>query len=238
MAYTLYLSDIQLPIPPSSIETKINNKNETITLINDGEVSILKNAGLTEFTFDILLPQVQYPFASYPNGFKRASYYLEHLEKLKLNKKPFQFIISRVTPNGKLLFDTNFKVSLEEYTIKEEAENGFDIVVSISLKQYREYSTKEVKITIKQDRPKPVVKPKPTRPDSSVPGNKPVTIGCNAIINGQLHRDSYGSGPGQWRTNYRGKINFINLKGSHPYHCTTPQGGWQGWVVKGAVRVI
>ena len=58
------------------------------------------------------------------------------------------------------------------------------------------------------------------------------------IVNGQLHRDSYGAGPGQWRNNFKGKINFINLKGSHPYHVTTLSGGWQGWVLKDAVEVV
>lgn len=45
------------------------------------------------------------------------------------------------------------KVTLEEYTIKEEAKEGFDIKVSIKLKQYRDYSTKTMQITIKQYRP-------------------------------------------------------------------------------------
>ena len=51
------------------------------------------------------------------------------------------------------MFDTNMKVSIEDYTIKEEAKEGFDVSVSIKLKQYREYATKTMEITIKQERP-------------------------------------------------------------------------------------
>ncbi|BCI60645.1 peptidoglycan-binding protein [Solibaculum mannosilyticum] len=135
---------------PSSLSIKIKNQNKTITLINDGEVNILKTPGLTEVSFDVLIPQVQYPFAVYPNGWKNAKYYLDAIEKLKTEKKTFQFVVSRTSPSGSVLFDTNLSVSLEDYTIEEEAENGMDLTLSVKLKQYRSYGTKTVQITIKQ----------------------------------------------------------------------------------------
>lgn len=151
--YKFYLSNILLPVPPEKLELKIKNNNKTLDLINDGEINILKNAGLTEISFDILLPNTRYPFANYEDGYKEASYYLEEIEKLKVNKSPFQFIVTRTKPNNILMFDTNMKVSIEDYTIKEEAKEGFDVSVSIKLKQYREYATKTMEITIKQERP-------------------------------------------------------------------------------------
>ena len=53
-----------------------------------------------------------------------------------------------------------------------------------------------------------------------------------------MYRDSYGNGPGQMRSTYRGKINFINMSGSHPYHVTTPSGGWLGWVTADSVQGV
>ncbi|UZN00560.1 hypothetical protein OL548_14135 [Lysinibacillus sp. MHQ-1] len=46
-------------------------------------------------------------------------------------------------PTGNLLFDTNMTVSIEDYEIKESADNGFDVIVRIQLKQYREYGNKK-----------------------------------------------------------------------------------------------
>lgn len=146
MAYHVYLGDTELPIPPEKIDLKISGKNKTMTLINDGEINIIKNPGLTELSFDALLPQVKYPFAYYPDGFKKAQFYLDKLEKLMLERKPIQFIVSRVMPNGLPLFDTNIKVSLQEYSIKEDVKNGFDVVVPIKLKQYRDYATKVIEV--------------------------------------------------------------------------------------------
>lgn len=66
---------------------------------------------------------------------------------------PFQFIVSRKIDNGKVLYYTNMKVTIEEYEIFEEVKEGFDVKVKIKLKQYKEYSTKIMQIVIKQDKP-------------------------------------------------------------------------------------
>lgn len=150
--YYCYLGKLLLPVTPGKIEMKIANKNKILDLINDGEINIVKKAGLTEISFEALLPNVKYPFSVYKDTFQPTSYYLENIEKLKIEQKPFQFIVSRKKPNGKILYDTNIKVALEDYTIKEEAKEGFDAWVTIKLKQYKEYSTKTVKIEIKQER--------------------------------------------------------------------------------------
>ncbi|MDP4152591.1 MAG: LysM peptidoglycan-binding domain-containing protein [Bacillota bacterium] len=144
--YTIFLDGVALPVAPSKISMKIKNQNKTINLINDGEINILKSAGLTEVSFEAILPQVKYPFAVYPDGFKEADFYLDKLEQLKDSRSPFQFVCSRVTQGGKLLFDTNITVSLESYDVTDDAGEGLDITVSIELKQYREYTTKTVQL--------------------------------------------------------------------------------------------
>ena len=174
--YYFYLDKLLLPIAPEKLQLKIGNNNKTLTLINEGEINILKKAKLTEIDFDVLLPNVKYPFATYNNSFQNASYFLENIEKLKTSEKPFQFIVSRKMPNGKILFDTNIKVSLEDYTISEEAEEGFDVKVTIKLKQYKDYSTKTVQITIKQERPRPVVVQTPSRPATTAPTTRTYTV--------------------------------------------------------------
>lgn len=235
MVYYFYLDKVLLPITPSKLDLQINNKNETVTLINEGEVNILKKPGLSDITFEILLPQVEYPFATYKNGFKEAGYYLEKLEKLKLSDEGFQFIVTRTRADGSLLFDTNIKVSLEDYKIEEDASEGFDIKIPINLKQYRDYGTKIIKIkTPSKPKEKPKVTTKKPRPSNP----KKVGIGSNVIVNGRLHRDSYGKGPGQMRRNYRGKVNFFKKGRSHPYHITTPSGEWQGWVTASSVKGV
>lgn len=142
MAYSFYLDGLLLPVTPEKVDMKIKGRNKTMTLINGEEINIPKAPGLTEISFDAILPNTQYPFAVYPNGFLNAKYYLGKLEELK-KKVYFPFQIIRELPNGNTLFNTDkdMNVTLEEYAIKEEAEQGFDLTVSIKLKQYHPYGT-------------------------------------------------------------------------------------------------
>lgn len=158
MAYYFYLGNVLLPIPPSKLELKISNNNKTYDLINYSQINVLKNPGLSSLEFEVVLPNTKYPFAMYKNNFQNAKYYLGVLENLKVNRSAFQFIVVRKFPNGKDIFNTNIKVALEEYTITDTTEEGFDIKVKIKLKQYKEYSTKKVQVTIKQYRPPAVTR--------------------------------------------------------------------------------
>ena len=173
--YDVYLGKTLLPIAPEKISMKINGKNKTYDLINDGEMNILKLAGLTTVSFTILLPAVQYPFATYTNGFKAPSYFLDALEALKQGKKPFQFIVTRIFiglgrilrgMKGRIkLHNTNMTVSLEDYSVRDEAKEGFDIKVEVNLKQYKEFSTKTFYVE----------NPSPTAPIAITPQRPPST---------------------------------------------------------------
>ena len=88
MAYRLYLDGTLFPVIPSKLTLKINGNNETVTLINEGEAVILKQPGLTDIEFELLLPAVEYAFAVYPDGFRKPQFYTEKLEALMTAKQP------------------------------------------------------------------------------------------------------------------------------------------------------
>jgi LysM repeat protein len=140
----------QLPVTPAKMQLKINNKNKTLNLINDGEVNILKSPGLSEVSFEVLLPNSQYPFANYFTGFQKADYFLNTFKQLKTSFAPFQFIVCRMgMKTFDFLFDTNLKVALEDYEVIEDADNGLDVLVQVRLKQYKPYATKI--LNVKED---------------------------------------------------------------------------------------
>lgn len=139
MSYNCYLFGEKMPQTPAKLSVKIKGKNSTVTLLNEGEINFLKYPGLTEITLPLVFPML--------TAGKRPDYYLTLLERAKTQRTTTQLIMTRATPSGGLLFDTNIKVSVEDYTIEENATNGLDVSVEVKLKQYRDYSTKTVTIS-------------------------------------------------------------------------------------------
>lgn len=207
--YKFYLDKVLLPVTPSSVTIKISNKNKTYTLLNDGEINVLKDAGLTDIEFDCLLPNVKYPFSQYTNGFKKADYFLEKIEKFKLNKKSFKFKILRQNSRGNLLFNTNFSVSLEDYNIKEDVKNyGTDVYVSIKLKQYKPFGTQKAVIVSKDKKTATTEKTRETKKTDTAKNYTVVKGDC--LWN--IAKKFYGDGS-KWKQIYETNKSII---GSNP----------------------
>ncbi len=193
--YNVYLGKMLCPVAPEKIQLKVANNNKTMVLMDGSEINILKDAGLSEISFSLLLPNTRYPFAVYKSGFERAGYFLEQIETLKLEKKPFQFIVVRQFPDGKNLYNTNIKVSLEDYQIEDNAGDGFDVRVAVRLKQYRDYGTKVCELS--SDGGSAASSLKQTRPAGSSPApvqqNKTYRVGKGDCM-WRIAQKFYGNG--------------------------------------------
>lgn len=149
--YNFYFSEksneelvlLTFPITPGELTIKAGSKNKTITLINEGDINVLKSPSLVEVEFDARFPMKQYPFARKFTAFQT---YWDKFEELKEKKTPFRFIVTRSTPNGIPTWDTNLLVALEDVELKESADEGDDVIVSFKLKQYKEYGVRTIKL--------------------------------------------------------------------------------------------
>ena len=225
MAYSLYFGNTLFPIPPSSVSLSVNNQNKTVELINEGEVNVLKSSGLSEISFDLLLPNTKYSFAQYPNGFRNAKFYLDIIENYKVKKEPFQFILVRQKPNGDVIFHTNITVSIEDYSIDDDADEGMDNVVSIELKQYVNYGTKVVKVKNKKGKKK---KKKASKSRSN--GKKSKTSGTSYTIKSgdtlwNIAKKKLGSGS-KWTTIYNKNKSIIEKEAKKRGRASSSNGHW------------
>ncbi|MDI9469041.1 MAG: LysM peptidoglycan-binding domain-containing protein [Bacillota bacterium] len=163
--YRIYFGKQPFPLAPESIKLKIKGRNETVELLDGGEINRLNRPGLTEVSFKLELPYERLPLAHYPDGYKPPELYTGILEALMLGRKPFQFIVVRDTSGGDLRHRTNLTVSLEDYSIDEIADEGDALIVDVSLKQYRAYGPRQIKIEQKTG----TATTKPSRSDASNP---------------------------------------------------------------------
>lgn len=135
------------PLGPSSISKKENNRNTTISLINEKEINRRMPSGLRDYTIDFIIPGNKYPFAYYPGGrFVDSAVYINYLRDLKKEKKIIRVIITRKQGKNKRKYHFVSTCTIEDFTDAEMAENGLDREVTLNIKAYRHYGTKKVKI--------------------------------------------------------------------------------------------
>lgn len=162
--YYFYLNKVRFPIAPASLKLTISNKNKTYDLINGQEINVLKSPGLSKFTMGFLLPAQQYGFTAFreSSGYLPPTYYLGKLETWKNSRKPVTFTVKRelltayiqnklsdskpeYKKYGEKPFNTVMKVSVEDYTVTEDADKyGLDVYVEVNLKQYVAQKTKVI----------------------------------------------------------------------------------------------
>ena len=140
-----------LPITPSSLKMKIPSKNETVDLISNGEINIVKGPGLVEIEFDARYPMRNYPFARWTEDTFFTQW--NRFKSIKEKKETVEFIVTRPTKalkyhNGyKPGWQTKLTVTIEDLNILEDADEGDDVIISFKLKQYKNYGVVKLKST-------------------------------------------------------------------------------------------
>lgn len=209
-----------LPVNPGSISVDVPSRNESTEVVKLGEITQFAPKGLKAIGFDCFFPATRNnKFVLRGSTFLTPANYVKLLEKEMDRGRALRLIVTGTK--------INMLVSIDFFTWNIVDSTG-DIEYSVRFKEYREYAAKYVKTVAKQ------VSREPARPTVS----QEITIGSTVIVNGRLHRDSYGTGPGLTEVNATRKVNFIQKGRSHPYHVTLVDGGWRGWVTAGSVRRI
>lgn len=229
--YHFFIGDLELPYAPSELKLSIGSNNQTVNLINGGEINILKSPKLTDVSFEIELPRGrQYAFA---NKLVSSKTYTDYFEKLKVDKTPTKLVITRPNPFtrsggiGGTIKDfesTVLTVALESYDLTESAENAYDITVSLKFKQYVEYGTVKQVVTNKKA---VTVAPK------TVTTNKTYTITSGDCL-WKISKKFYGTG-NKWETIYNANKSIIEST-AKKHGKKSSSNGW--WIYPGTKLTI
>lgn len=166
----LYLCGVEMPEVPSAITIKTGNRNKTVELLNGDTINLLKSKGLRDISLTLAFPMLE--------GRRTAEYYIGLFDKFKRKRKPTQFILTRTTPDGKPLEDTNIKVSIEDFSRNEDASKPFEVTYSVNLKEYTDYGTQTVTVkkVQKNGKTQKVASVKKEREKNNAPKAKKYTV--------------------------------------------------------------
>lgn len=146
--YQFWLGEILLPITPEKVTISCGSKNTLFTCLNGNEIVFPKTGKLKTIKFQAVLPNVEYPFCRYSSGFREAEYFKTAVENLKKEKKSFRFVITREISTTKVLSYTDIEAIVEDYSFTESAHNGYDVVMDITLREYKAFGAVYTSIDI------------------------------------------------------------------------------------------
>lgn len=151
---------IRFPINPASIEISESGQGKTYDITGIGEINVIKDRKLTEYSFSGLFPAQWYPFIREDEFLKMGEVTYERLrvdtenldkskpidpflytlliEKWMASKRPVRFIFKGNN------CDINIPVSIESFQWEEAAGGSGDLEYTIKLKKYVFYSAKKI----------------------------------------------------------------------------------------------
>lgn len=120
-----------LPVTPSSYDIDVAQKNTVVNVISKGEVNLLGKTGLKSVKLSSFFPAQDYNFSNADR--KDPDYYVDKLESWRKSNTLIRFIISGVI---------NIQCSIESFSWGQK-DGTKDIYYDLTLKEYREVSTKK-----------------------------------------------------------------------------------------------
>ena len=221
---------VQLPVNPTKLSIKAPSKSASVDVVNLGDVSILKTPGLQTLEVESFIPAVNAGSYVQPGVQVYApEFYRDFFQAVQRQKEPVNFIVTGL--------NVNLQMSVEDFEFWWEGSDP-DMHFRVSLKEYQRQAAR---VTI--------TRPTNSNTESSNAGSssagsgranvaKKVAIGSKVVVNGQLFKTSYKQGGGVTEKNAVRKVNFIKTGRACPYHVTTLEGGWRGWVTADSVEVV
>lgn len=204
---------ILFPITPGELTITIDSNNEVVSLIDEGDINILKSPALTEFEFEARFPMCKYP---YSRNYQPFLDYFNFFKGLKEEKCTFQFIVTRGT------WDTKKLVALEEMELNESTDNGDDVIIKFKLKQAKLYGVKLISVK----KPETTSTSTTTREDSTKPSNtsSDYTVKSGDTLWG-ISKKYYGKGS-SWKTIYNANKSTIESAAKQHGKKSSSNGHW------------
>ena len=220
---------LTFPITPGELTIKSGSNNDVVNLINGGDINILKSPSLTEIEFEARFPMRKYPYSRKVEDFQT---YFDTLKKVKFEKTPFDFVVSRTDGRGISTWATNYKVALEDLEMKESANEGDDVLINFRLKQYEPYgvitlktkTTKTTKTSKTTEKKKTVVKTTKPRTTKKTNTNKNYTVKKGDCL-WNIAKKFYGKGS-YWKRIYNTNKTIIEKTAKKYGRKSSSNGHW------------
>lgn len=172
---------IQIPVLPETITVSNGSNNQSVNVAGLGEIVVMQSRPAYQFSWQSFFPKAKFPGLSVSS----LTAPLTLVEKIKTWKEadtPVHFIITDL--------GIDFYCTIEDFTYSEEGGDVGTIHYTISLKEYREITVRQVTVNVTTT--KATVQATTTRVDSTSTPKTYTVVKGDCLWN--IAKKYYGSG--------------------------------------------
>lgn len=186
MSYSMALivggREISLPVLPDKLKVTSPGKNETTTVLELGEILILRKKGLRTVAWDSFFPVSNAPYVTGriadPSGIVRS------IQRAREKESSIRFLIAGTD------LDINTRMGIETFDYEERGGEVGDIYYSIKLSEWKDYSPR--RIILPAEPAKPAQAQEPAR-SGAPPQKKTYTVRSGDCL-WNIAKKFYGNG--------------------------------------------
>jgi len=143
MALIIEGREISIPVLPEKLTVKAAGKNERTTVLELGEIYILRKKGLREVAWESFFPVNNAPYVT--GTIREPIDIVRAIENSRDTPSPIRFILVGTD------LDINIRFGIESFEYDERAGEVGDIYYSIKLVEWKDYSPKRIILPPVQD---------------------------------------------------------------------------------------
>lgn len=137
--------EIQIPVLPAKLKVTSPGKNETTTVLNLGEVLILRKKGLRTVAWDSFFPVNEAPYVT--GRITDPVEIVQAIQKARDKEKPIRFLITGTD------LDINVRMGVETFDYEERSGELGDFYYSIKLSEWKDYSPRRIVLPAAPEKP-------------------------------------------------------------------------------------
>lgn len=175
--------EINIPVLPAKLNVSSPGKNERVTVLELGEVLLLRKKGLRILSWESFFPVSKAPYTV--GQIRDPVIIVQAIQKARDQKSPVRFLITGTD------LDCNLRMGIDSFEYEERSGELGDLYYTIKLYEWKDISPK--KIVLPEKKEEPAKTQEPERPGKPEQTSKTYTVKSGDCL-WNIAKKFYGKG--------------------------------------------
>lgn len=175
--------ELNIPVLPERLNVSSPGNNERVTVLELGEVLLLRKKALRIITWESFFPAAEAPYTT--GEIKDPVSIIQAIQKARDEETPVRFLITGTD------LDCNIRMGIDSFEYEERSGEPGDIYYTIKLYEWKDISPK--KLMLSEDADEPATMLEPERPGAPERTEKTYTVKTGDTL-WQIAKETYGKG--------------------------------------------